>query len=507
MQLITRRMSRTLAAGILFALLIIAPGLSAVAHNQQMYNKWMILTLILEKIERFYIEEKDSGELLDAALQGVLRELDPHSVYLSAEEYADWKRRYQNRRGIGLKYNRMDGALHVLSLTDDGPALQAGVRLGDRITHIKNQAVLNLDNTAIQTLLTQSADSTLQLTIERPQTSETMTIRVSVESVSPHSIATAGMLDQHTGYIKLLYFHSRTAEELDHAIQELNRQQMSQLIIDLRDNQGGELNAAIEVVDRFLPDHKLIVYTKGRTLQANKRYFSTARRVLPRMPLIVLVNERTASDAEIFAGAMQDWDRGLIIGQCTFGKALVQTEYPLQDGSALLLTTAQFYTPLGRSIQREDSTQKKNVYRTPKGRLVKDGGGITPDTVLPYPSISLSDDVFRRLQTEGRFFETVDAYLQTRPSFLISPLLTAASFAIPDSLADAIHQRIAAGKKMNLANKIDTWNAVREAVAVELAGRISGDKGRYLLAAWHDPWVQHAIANFQLAKNLLDNNP
>ena len=501
-----RRLRRSLVTGCAVICLLVLAALPAIPSSQQMFNKWMMLSLILEKIERFYIEEKNPEQLLDAALRGILTELDQHSVYLNSDEYSTWKRRYQHQSGIGIKYNRSNGLLTVISLMENGPAARAGVQLGDQITHIKSRSVSSLDNLSIQNLLSQSADTTILLTIERRQSGQVKNIRVPVEPLQPNSIAAAGMLNKETGYIKLLYFHAGTPAELDQAIQSLNQSQMSQLILDLRDNQGGELDAGIEVANRFLPGSRLIAYTKGRSIQANKRYVSTASRsLIPNLPLIVLVNEQTASDAEIVAGAIQDWDRGLIAGQNTFGKALVQTEYPMQDGSALLLTTARFYTPLGRSIQRSDSEQNALTFKTPKGRVLQGAGGIAPDLMLSQSKTALPDNFYQHLQNEGRFWQVADDYVNRHPQLLLLALSNASTFHVPDSLVNAVANRLLAGQRSAKSTEILQRQIIKQALTIEMAGRIWGDQGRYLLMAFQDTWVQKAIANFQQARQLLSN--
>jgi len=493
----------------IFAVGILGPR-SIIQAAQQVYNKWMILTLIIDKIERFYVDEKDPDELLQNAITGMLSGLDPHSVYLTAEEYAEWKKNFQGYRGIGLRYQRFNQKLIVVSLIQDGPAERSGIQIGDRICKIQGKSVADLENGEIQKLLLGSDSTSVQLLIERNDVQSIFI--VPREKIHIKSIPCVCMLDDTTGYIKIAQFVESTPKELDAAFSQLLVQGMNQLILDLRDNGGGALRAGIGVADRFIPAGKLIAFTKGRAPSANEQYIATRQNTLPLLPLIVMVNKSTASDAEIVAGAIQDWDRGLIVGQPTYGKALVQTEYPFQDGSALLLTTARYFTPLGRLIQRdyygnkqESSPQKApRKFKTPSGRFVYGGGGITPDIIIkdlqPEPS-----DIFKQLYFHPKnfFFKFADEFVRHHEGTWKNPDDFIHQFAVSDSLLNEFYKSVVqAGYHIFPKDFMSCKRDIRFTLWREIAGRYWGEEGRYLINVMADEQIRQSRKYFKKAREL-----
>ena len=489
---------------LLFGVLYIGPqGLIGAVQNG--YNKWMILTMIIDKIERFYVEEKNPEELFESAIHGILAGLDPHSVYLPPDRYSEWKKKYEGYHGIGLGYHIDEGKLVVVSLADNGPAAAAGIRIGDRIVEIDGKNLINLTTDQIRDLLTGPIDSYVSLLIQRENVGDMMSFRVPRQRIFVESIPCAFMFDDSTGYIKIALFNESTPDALDAVLRDLFHSGMRQLILDLRNNQGGALMAGIAVADRFLGSGKLIVFTKGRGAHSSEQYFATASKTSTAVPLIIMVNQATASDAEIVAGAIQDWDRGLIVGQRTFGKALVQTEYSFQDGSGLLLTTARYYTPLGRMIQRDDqnsvSGKPKTSYRTPKNRIVYGGGGIYPDIVQPQKDIKLTEDFEKLLLSrEHVFFKYADNYVNSHPEIGTDQKAFFDRFEI-DSF---ILNDFISSMKLGLSQREIESN--REHIAFvlkrEIAGRLWGEKGRHRVNALADPQLHDSMKYFPQVKNL-----
>ena len=509
---------------LLVILSIIAIGPQNIVHGaQHIYNKWMILTMIIEKIERFYIEQREPDNLVKNAIDGILNGLDPHSVYLTPEQYKEWTQNFDSfYQGIGLKYNTIDEKLVIVSLVEDGPAAAAGIRIGDRILQIEGRSIAKLKPEEISDLIIGPLGTHLRILVEREEAKELLTFSVPRENILIESIPCACLLNDSTGYIKISHFTDSTPTELDLAFAKLNSQGISQLMIDLRDNGGGTLNSGIAVADRLIPGGKLIAFTKGRAPRSSEQYLATDGKTFPIMPLILLVNEGTASDAEIVSGAVQDWDRGIVVGRQTFGKAMVQTEFPFQDGSALLLTTARYYTPLGRLIQREyDAAGQENSrgsgtpaakrkterrYTTPKERVVYGGGGIRPDVVIERPRTEVSES-FQRLYYAPENFIIKFAHEQVSSGRL--PQSDLASFIRDFEVTPTmLHQfRILvfnSGFNMSEKDFQENRDRIKFVIKREMAARIWGEDGRSTMNAYKDQEIAAALKSFGLAVKLLE---
>ncbi len=499
---------------LILLVLLIGIGPKAVWSNaQQIYNKWMILTMILEKIERFYVDEQDPDDLLKDAIDGMLFGLDPHSVYLTAKEYKDFSKKYDGYFGFGLKYSRLDSHLVVTSLVKDGPAERGGIRIGDRIVKIAGAKTAEMTNAELDNFLSGQNEKIVTLVIQRePETR--MTLELVKKQVIDDTIPVSFLVQDGTGYIKIAYFSNATPQELDDALVELESTGMRRLLLDLRDNTGGTFEAGVAVADRFLPRGKMIVFTRGRAPQSSQQFISRIDRYT-NIPMVVLVNETTASDAEIVSGALQDWDRALIVGRRTYGKALVQTEYAFQDESVLLLTTARYYTPLGRLIQKDyhvengETAKKKQEpqkYQTPKGRVVYGGGGIQPDIEVDkikreFPK-SLSA-VYAH--DENIFFKFADKYVISNADMKNQQMNEFLYHFVVDAMlwkqfVDFLEQEnIAVAPADVQANA----GFLKNEIKIEIAGRLWGDRGRFAAMTINDPEVKKGMTYFDKATALL----
>ena len=490
--------------------------------SQLDYNKWKILTLILDKIERFYVDPDVSENLFESTISGLLSSLDPHSAYLTADEYAKWKEKYEGYYGIGLRYNFIYGKPVVCSLVENSPAKKCGILLGDRILSIQGTSVINLKTEEIRHLLLGPLDTSVNIIIERDDPDTMHEFDVPRKQILLESIPCAFMYNDTIGYIKIAYFTQSTPTELDMAFASLKEQGMQQLVLDLRDNSGGEFTAGIEVADRFLNAGKIIVFTQGRSNNANHQYISSDQNTLPFIPIIVLVNQATASDAEIVAGAIQDWDRGIIAGQPTYGKALIQTEYPFPDGSALLLTTARYYTPLGRLIQRDyqgsssknhlysaeplphNKKSKKQEFMTPGGRIIYAGDGITPDFLVDYQEFKISDFMNSLYVNNNKFiFQYVDKFVRQRSELINNQNEYLINFQLPDSVSYDFYQALSkSGNHIPENNFKKCKKDINYALKLEIAGRIWGDSGRIMVHVLGDSQIQKSINLFSKAMEL-----
>ena len=378
-------------------------------------------------VRRQYYETTDPVELYHGAIEGYLSRLDPHSTYISPEELQDTQERMQGSfEGIGIYFDIIGSQLTVLSPIVGAPAYKAGLQAGDRIVKIDGVSVVGVRKTdEVKKRLKGPKGSRVNVLVHRPGVADPLAFEIIRDKIEVPSVPYVFKLNSDVGYVKIDRFASRTSRELRVALDGLIAQGMQKLILDLRGNSGGYLEQAVAVADQFLEKDQLLVYTEGRRKGSREDHFTDRDPVVPLdMPLMVLVDNYSASASEIVAGAVQDYDRGLIVGRTTFGKGLVQKQYSLKNGGAVLLTVARYFTPSERPIQRPysndrraylfeahdgydpnadpDSVRSRPVYFTQiLHRKVYGSGGITPDVELE----SVRPGDFEQRLTPRHFFE------------------------------------------------------------------------------------------------------
>lgn len=405
----------TLAAGILIGATMANPTSS----KDTVLEGITRIKEILLQVDQNYVEEVDTDKLVDSAIKGIIKELDPHTSYIPAKDLemvsADLKGNFE---GIGIEFNIFNDTLYVVAPLSGGPSETAGLQSGDKIIAVddKNIAGIGLTNRQVHENLRGEKGSEVELKIMRSGLKEPVEYKIIRDKIPQYSVDVSYMVDDEIGYIKVSRFSATTYNEFMEAMNKLKEEGMQKLILDLQDNPGGYMDKAINMADEFLKDNALIVYTKGK----EKRYNSEARAIkegsFENGSLIVLINEGSASASEIVSGAIQDNDRGLIVGRRSFGKGLVQMPVSLKDGSELRLTISRYYTPSGRSIQKpfgenpDEYRQEMNEryehgeyfvadsihfedslkYTTSNGRIVYGGGGIMPDYFVPLDTAETS---------------------------------------------------------------------------------------------------------------------
>ena len=376
---------------------------------------------LINFIQQDYVDTVDTDHLLDGAITQMLDKLDPHSVYIPKEELQAVTENMQgNFVGIGVQFRIINDSITVLQTIKGGPSIAAGIKAGDRILLANNDTLYNkkINNATILKTLKGEPKTTVNVQIYRKANDSIFNTTITRDHVNIKSVDVAYMLNDSIGYIKVDRFARNTYTELKSALTKLNQKGMSDLVLDLRGNGGGFLDIANKIVDEFLEDDALIVFTKNNKGDISKS-FATEKGSFEKGGLYVLIDESSASASEIVAGALQDNDKGTIIGRRSFGKGLVQEEMDLGDGSAVRLTTARYYTPTGRSIQKPykknaTNTKKLNYqndlqnryksgelfsrdsiktidslqFKTPKGKIVYGGGGIIPDVFVPIDTVS-----------------------------------------------------------------------------------------------------------------------
>ncbi|MBR5777304.1 MAG: S41 family peptidase [Bacteroidales bacterium] len=375
------------------------------------------LSNIVHLILTDYVDSITLEQIEDEAIYSLLSTLDPHSAYIVKEDFAEEKESINGLfEGIGIMFRLEKDSIYVLQVVEGGPSQKSGVLNGDRIVFINdtNVAGVEIKDTDVIKKLRGPKGTKVKIGVKREGVSKILDFNITRDVIPSHSISYRGMLDNEIGYIHLSKFSNTTKREMYNSIKYLQEKGMEKLILDLRGNGGGLLFQAIEVADMFLPKDQLIVYTEGRNSPRSENY-STSGGIFEKGALVVMIDESSASASEILAGAVQDNDRGTIVGRRSFGKGLVQEQFEMRDGSAIRLTIARYYTPSGRCIQRpydkgtdeyyydflmrimtemeSDSIIQEitdtTKYYTKDGRVVYGGGGIYPDVVLPYSRDSL----------------------------------------------------------------------------------------------------------------------
>ena len=397
--------------------------------RQDNYNK---ISDILNYISQDYVDSVNRKILEEKAINGILGELDPHSSYISAEEFNKVNDPLiGNFEGIGIQFRIINDTINVIHPIPGGPSIKVGMRAGDRIVKIEDTIVagVNIKNQDVIKKLKGKKGTTVNVDIYRRGVKDLLNFTITRDVIPMYSLDYKYMYDDKIGYIKLSKFSATTYNEFSAAMNELLNQGMEKLILDLRGNVGGYLQIAIKLADDFLKDGKLIVYTEGDSRPRNYAY-ATKTGIFENNDLVVLIDEGSASASEIIAGAIQDNDRGLIIGRRSFGKGLVQEQLDFPDGSALRLTVARYHTPTGRCIQRPYEKGFKDYnndiyyriingefenadsihfndslkYITPKGKIVYGGGGIMPDIYVPVKN-DKNNEYFYSLSGKGLIFQ------------------------------------------------------------------------------------------------------
>jgi len=387
------------------------------------------LKKLLQYLHNNYVEKLSAHKLTEDAIKGILKSLDPHSYYMTKQEAQEANEQLQgNFEGIGIHYHFENDTLYILGTVEDSPADRAGICPGDRLIRIEDSLIAGEKKSTkeITRLIKHSGKAYVRLSVLRPEEGRIIDFKIKKERIPSKAITAAYMLNENVGYIRLARFTSTAPREFREAIKKLQKSGMQNMLLDLRDNSGGYLTAAVDIAGEFLPKQSLIVYTEG--LHSSRKNYETQKDgIFLNGQVIVLIDQSSASASEIVAGALQDKDRGLIAGRRSFGKGLVQNTYYFSDGSAIRLTTARYYTPSGRCIQRPYTPGKSDDYNaemkfrekrgelfhrdsikqydtlkffTSNGRIVFGGGGIIPDIFIPRNSI-YNDSLFKNLNKDN----------------------------------------------------------------------------------------------------------
>ena len=478
---------------------------------------------LLALVEDNFVGEADSEELVEAAIQGMLQTLDPHSNYLDPHTFTEMKDEQRGKfYGLGIQINKpgADKPLTIIAPIEDTPASRAGLVAGDVIYKIEGELTSELSLHEAVRRLKGDKGTPVTITVRRPSEGSSFDVTLMRDVIPTHSIRVSHMVSPGVGLIRISNFTSKTASELDEAVDELRAKGMDRLILDLRSNPGGLLDQAVQVSQRVLPPGKKIVETRGRVAGSDQD-FETKKNGAPlELPLIVLVDRHSASASEIVAGAVQDHDRGLVVGERTFGKGLVQRVIPLRNGAAVALTTAKYYTPSGRLIQRDftdlddyfldsrdeedeqesggpvelaDEEIEQEVYYTDAGRVVYGGGGITPDVIVKSERASA---LMSRLIRQNMTFNFAVLYADSHPDLDKSVPLT-------DADLEQFRQFLTSKEFAYTDEDFETDRAaIRQQIRAHIAKVLWNEEEEARILAESDPQIQKALTMFDEARKL-----
>jgi carboxyl-terminal processing protease len=497
-----------------------------VKNEANVYQQARQFDDVLSHVDRFYVDSLGESQLYQKATTGLLEQLhDPYSVLLAGDDYkALTETTTGNYGGLGIQIDVRDGWITVVAPLPETPAERAGIETGDQIVAVDGRSTEGWNNEQAVKALRGDVGTRVEITVRRAATSGPMKYdlaraQIHIRSVQPGTLFSGGV-----GYISLNPVSETSSSELRNEITGMLGKGMKSMILDLRGNPGGLLDQGVKVADLFLDPTQEIVSTRGRTRAATRRFLDDARQTWPTLPIVVLVNEGSASAAEIVAGALQDHDRAVVVGTPTFGKGLVQTLFPLTETSALKLTTARWYTPSGRTIQRKarneddqeelavkaaagDSGTDTTTYRTDSGRIVKGGGGIVPDLIVRQDSLTPTERAF--VQALGskvpEFRDVLTTYaLEIKNDHSV----TAENFQVTPAMREKVYERL---KAKGVTISADTYaganGLVSDWLGYEVARYVFGRPAEFRRRAQDDRQVQAALAllrKAQTPKDLMD---
>ncbi len=535
------------------------------AVGEQQYDL-KLLQQVVERIRAKYVDDLNEGEAIDAAIRGMLATLDPYTEFLEKKQNDEMKMMQIQGKygGLGIKITkpRQENALVVVALFDDTPAYDVGLQTGDRIVRIEDQSTADIDVSQAADLLRGSPGTSVTISVSREGEAAFIDYTLTRAIITIPVVPYVGMLEGAIGYIKLNQFTEDASREVEQALKQLGEQGARGYMLDLRGNPGGLLEQAVGVAGKFLEEERLIVYTMGRPGTDQRSYHATGTFTLKDVPLVVLVDRYSASASEIVAGAIQDWDRGIVAGQPTFGKASVQQIFPMNKGTALKITTARYYTPSGRLIQRIDGNRRepgpseaarddtgqtdetgRETYETNIGRTVYGGGGITPDIEFAVPEYP---PLVQALNNQSLFIKFASHYVSGNPD------VDQAAFDVSDAMIEDFRLFVEARSFEYTSTAEQTLNELEEIVqdrpdrpaptdvlesladlrkklsrqheleylghrelliariGTEISARLWGTAGRYAFATRHDPHIRASLEILEdedRYRKLLGNGP
>ncbi len=485
-------------------------------------------TAALTAIQTQYAEPVEADRMVYGSINGMLQTLDPHSSFMDPRTYAQMRERQEGRYyGLGLTIQSVDGDITAVRVFEGSPAFSNGIRRGDVIAAVETVSTKGWTTEATVNKLKGPKGTFVNIGVRRKGFERLLEMKVMRDQVSIPSLSASFMIDATTGYVGVTDFAEHTDEDLGEALEAMTKKGMKRLVLDLRGNPGGQLDQAIRITNRFVPKGSMVVYTRGRVPNSDSDYRATDQGQYLTIPIVTLVNRNSASASEIVSGALQDYDRSLVVGETTFGKALVQSVYRVSGGAGLALTTARYYTPSGRMIQRpwdgtfdeyltyslKDQTDRAKtadqLKYTTGGRKVFSGGGIEPDLRFDGPVEGFNPTRFGRTLFGRGFFQSYAEQFSAEGDTRIgqsgpSRRVVKKDFAVDDAMV-ADFKKFAAAKTLKIEE--DAWTKDLEFIRAMLRYAIDESVFDIATAKQHliavDPQAKFAISKFPDAEQLL----
>lgn len=486
---------------------------------------------IVEYVSSFYVDDVQWNHAMQGAIEGFLSELDPHSVYISSQDAQLNEENFQGKyEGIGIQFDVIDGYLTVISPISGSPSDKLGLLPGDKIISIDGESSIGISTSDVPKKLKGPKGTSVDITVMREGVDNPLEFTIIRDDIPIFTINASFTTEDGTGYISLGRFAKITEDEIINTLQDLDESGMQRLILDLRWNAGGYLDQAVKLASLFIKGHKKIVYTEGRLPDFDEEFYTDTYDHIQvyEIPLIVLINNASASASEIVAGAVQDYDRGLIVGTTSFGKGLVQREFPLNDNSRLRLTISKYYTPSGRLIQRpykgkeidqyyadhmdsivtesiEDTLKEHPVYYTASGREVYGGGGIAPDVVINHVSRDKKSSLTQKFFQKRMFFDIASRYANSNGTIKDSFQSYLKYFEVDRLLLQELENQ-ARQKKIEFSSA-DFWQNTdyfKSRLKAEIARSIWGTEKYYQVLLLYDNQYNEALGLFSQAEDLLN---
>jgi carboxyl-terminal processing protease len=505
-------------------------GRSALATDDKIPEHYKAFTAALNAIETSYVDKVESDNLVTSAIRGMLGTLDPHSSYFTPREYAQMRERQEGRYyGIGVSIIAVDGDITAFTVFEGSPAHKKGIRVGDVIAKVGDQSAKGWTTDQAMRALRGPRGTNVQIEIKRRGYDKPIPIELTRDEVYIPTVPAYFMIDATTGYIRMQDFGENTDHDVKHALHELASKGMRRLLFDIRRNPGGPLDQAIKVSNEFLPRGKMIVYTRGRIPNSDQDYRATDDGEFTDIPIVLLANRDSASASEIVTGALQDHDRAYVVGETTFGKALVQSIYKISGAAGLALTTAHYYTPSGRLIQRpwdttfdeylsyglKDQDQARphtpnELKHTDAGRPVYSGGGIEPDKRIAGPVEGFNPTRFgRTLYARQQFEHFAQSYAaegDTRISGASTGRkLVKPNFVVDDAMLADFREQLKTDRiKMDEDSFTKDFDFIKAMIRFRIDEAVFGiaEARRHLIMV--DPQAQAALSMFGEAQKLTE---
>lgn len=526
-----KKNSNNLRYGIYGSLLIVAflfgTQYNSLISGDSVYEQLNKFKDVLLLTEKYYVDDVDTQKLTEGAIEGLLKNLDPHSVYIPPKQLSKVNEEFKGKfEGIGIEFQLLNDTITVLQPIGGGPSAQVGIMSNDKIVKIDGKNAVKYNNEQVMKSLKGPKGTKVSVSIFRSGIKELLEFEIIRDVIPLYSVDVSFMTRKDIGYISVSRFSETTADEMRTALLKLKNLGMEQLILDLRFNPGGFLDQAVKMVDEFLDggkeNRKKVVYTKGRRAEFDEEYFASSNSEFEKIPIVVLLSNNSASASEIVAGAIQDWDRGLIVGETSFGKGLVQRQFDLNDRSAFRLTISRYYTPSGRLIQRSysdgvekyqreaferDEKEGENIahtaekdsinpiFYTTAGRKIYGGGGITPDFIVkPLTMTSYTTNLFRK----NIFYEYVAQYLSGNGQNFKDKYKSFEDFNLNYKIEDEfVNNFVEFGIKKGTELKKEEFEKDKEFICMRLKAFIArnfwGNEGWYPIVLSEDNQLQKAI--------------